>query len=104
MVSGNWFISTDNSVHLTGLADETGGFLNDATVTGVMKDRKGRVVPGLETITFTYVPSSNGNYDGVVPANDLLKPNNEYDLFVVAVAGGRKFTGQARLPAAYFPL
>ena len=104
MVAGNWFISTDNSVHLTNLQDETGAFINNATVTGVLKDGKLNVIVGAESISFTYKAASTGCYDGTLAANDLLKEGTQYDLYVVCTAGGKKFTGRARLKAAYYAL
>ena len=68
-----WPIGTDAKVLISGVADDTGAFINDATVTGVLKDNTGNPVTNATALTFTYITSSDGNYWCVIPYNaDLL--------------------------------
>jgi len=55
-------------IEIDGLQDQlTGDFLNIATVQATLVDQRGNPDPVLNDIAMTYVPGSNGNYQGVVP-------------------------------------
>jgi hypothetical protein len=95
MATGNWFLGTDTHIHLTGLKDKDGNFLNAATVTGVLCDTHAVPLPGVSPVTFSYVAASSGNYDGLLPSTVTLKEGRDYDMLVTAVNNGR--TMQARI-------
>ena len=76
---------SDISVLWTGLADHaTGSYINDATVTGVLKDAAGSTI---QSITLTYVAASNGNYRGTITYGANLVPLSHYKLIVTAASG-----------------
>ena len=84
------YIGSDVLARLSGLKDSsTGGWVNTATVTGQVKDQAGANVGG--AITFSYLASSNGNYEGLLPDDLGLTEHVNYVLEVTADDGvGRK--------------
>lgn len=57
-------------LNVVGLADvTTGSFLNSALVTAILFDQRGVPDTVLNGIVFGYLPASNGNYQGTVPAS-----------------------------------
>jgi hypothetical protein len=99
-VSGNWLVETDTKVTIRGLTDENGAFINDATDTAQLWDKTAPVT-GAENIALTYIPASNGEYTGIVPASLPLKEASSYDLFVTAVRGGKQITVRVKRTAKY---
>lgn len=83
------FVNNTLNVLLEGLQFEGEvGYVNDAsTASMTIYDRAGAVV---ETITLTYVASSNGNYEGVIPAATALERNTSYDCKVLAIKDGQQ--------------
>lgn len=65
-----FFYLNDNMVELLGLKDQvTEAFVNDATVTAVMKDAAGDEVTGQTwPLTLVYITASDGVYRGVLDA------------------------------------
>jgi hypothetical protein len=100
MAAGNWLVETDTKVTLRGLKDELGAFVNDATVTGDLYD-KTVVVDNGSNIPFTYVDGSDGDYEGVIPANVPIKEGSSYDLFLTAVRSGKMMVVRVRRTAKY---
>lgn len=82
---------SDNLVSLTGLFDiVSNAYVNNATVQGVLTDSAGATVT---TITLTYVASSNGNYQGLLPASvtAALEIGPMYQMTITATSGSTVF-------------
>ena len=78
-----------NVLNVTGLKDETGGFVNNAVITASLLDPTGAHVPGLDAIPLTYIAQSNGNYQGIVAASAFSPaPGTGYILQLVITVGG----------------
>jgi hypothetical protein len=101
--SGFWCIGTDVKVVLEGLADESGGYINDATLLCTLRDTKGVNVVGAINVAFNYVATSNGNYEGILPNTLSLIEGRNYDLIGVFTnpANSRKMTVRVRRAAKY---
>ena len=65
-----FYYKNDNLIELTGLKDEaTDTFVNDATVTAVMKSAAGAQIAGQSwPLTLSYIGSSDGVYRGILDA------------------------------------
>lgn len=88
---------SDITVLWSGLKDHvTGSFINDATVTGVLKDAAGSTV---QSITFAYVAASDGNYRGTITAAANLVATYAYELTVTATAGSLQKQRTLAFPA-----
>lgn len=77
-------------IQLFGLQDFlTGAYLNAATVTGTLEDAAGNIVAGANQISFTFVPASNGDYNGVFGDDTFDPPEGPgYTLIVDALQAG----------------
>lgn len=92
---GNLYIGEDNVVYWgdrnvpnSGLFDTvTRSFINDATVTFVLKDSSNVAVSGASG-TCTYVSGSQGCYEGVLEDGVSLTANSTYYLELTAAASG----------------
>jgi len=86
------YIENDNLIQLTGLQDAaTSVYVNNATVTVTVTDRKGVNVSGQSwPLTLSYVASSNGNYEGTLEDGLVLSIGQKYEAKVVADAGSDK--------------
>jgi hypothetical protein len=73
-------------IQLVGLQDYlTQNYLNSATVTGTLQDDQGNNIPECTSISFTYVPASNGSYNGVFGDQNFMPPTGTgYTLLVDA--------------------
>jgi hypothetical protein len=91
-------------VTLSGLKDDAGAYVNDATVTAVMKDKDGIVVTNASSVTFTYVAASSGVYEAILPYNIDTLDGREYTLFITAVAGIRRAQLTMKRKAAYIEI
>lgn len=83
-------ISSTNVVTLTGLYDSvSAAYVNDATVTAVLKDSDGATV---YSFSLSYVTSSNGNYRGSIPhaTTATLEDGAKYSLEVTIVSGSNQ--------------
>lgn len=80
-------IGSDNLVRLDALTNaSSGAYVNNATVSFVLKDIKGTVIQN--TTTMSYVTASNGRYEGTVPAAAALTTNSYYTIEITAVGAG----------------
>jgi hypothetical protein len=87
------WLASDNIVRLTSLRElaEGGGYVASATVTAQIQDSQG--TPVGSSIALTYVPGSNGDYEGVAADDLALVEQDAYTITVVADDGpGRKRT------------
>ena len=82
-----WPIGTDAKVLITGVKDDGGAYINDGTVTGVLKDINDNVVLNGAEIAFTYMASSNGNYAGIVAHDVDFLEDRDYTLELTIVKG-----------------
>lgn len=74
-------------IEIDGLQDAvTGNFLNTATATATLFDINGDADPILNAIPMTYVPSSNGIYQGIVP-DTFNAALGKYTLVITATQG-----------------
>lgn len=96
-----FYILTDTQITIQGLKDPTGVYITDATVTAALKTRGGQAVAGCESLTFDFVPNSNGDYVGTVPATAAIKEGTEYDLVVTFTRQARRMTVVVRRTAAF---
>ena len=87
--------ATDNLLRIAGLKriDVTPStFVNDATVTGVVKDSAGVAVVGADSITLSYVAASDGVYEGQVSDTAAIVDGDDYTVEVTIVASAGKLT------------
>jgi hypothetical protein len=82
-MTGAFYVATDTQVTLKGIKDVQGIYSNTATVTGTLKNLAGTPVTGGGSISFTYVPGSDGNYIGTIPAAAAMIEKQEYDLWIL---------------------
>jgi hypothetical protein len=62
----------------------TGDFLNGASVVATLLNFQGNADPVLNNIPLTYLPGTNGNYEGVVPDNFNAPLGSGYILQITA--------------------
>jgi hypothetical protein len=85
------YLYPDNTqlVNIVGLKDKaTGNFLDAATATATLIDQRGNPDPVLNGITLSYLPGSDGDYQGTVPATFAASLGGGYKLLVTAVQSG----------------
>lgn len=84
------YIENDNLLQLNGLKNEaTGAYVNDAVVTGRLKDETGADVSGQSwPVTLQYVAASNGNYRVTLEETLSLVVGKKYVAEVTAVGNG----------------
>ena len=82
-------------IQVTELQDQvSGNFLQNAQVTATLYDPRGNPDPVLNNITMSYIPGTDGTYNGIVPAvfdpPKYVPPNpaGGYYLVVTAVQAG----------------
>lgn len=82
-------------IQVTELQDQiTGSFLQNAQVTATLLDSRGNPDPVLNNITMSYIPGTDGTYNGTVPAAFNppgfagAGPTGGYQLVVTAVQAG----------------
>jgi hypothetical protein len=82
-------IGNDHTVTVTGLHDAiTGDYINTATVTVTITDKRGNVVTGQSMpLTLAYIADSNGNYQGNLE-DGLNLTEDRYLVEVQAVGDG----------------
>lgn len=88
-----YFYRNDNLIELAGLKDElTEAFVNDATVTAVMKDAAGANVAGQSwPLVMPYISGSDGIYRGVLDADlDLAVGDRVTVEVTITASGGRE--------------
>ena len=82
-------IGSDNLVRLDGLTNfSTGVYINNATVSFTLTDANGNVV--LNNVAMSYVASSNGRYEGVIPntSTSTFTVGAYYTIAITATGGG----------------
>ena len=81
-------IGSDNLVELEGLKNEqTGAYVNTATVSMVLRNAALELISGEEAISLGYVLESNGDYKGTLPSSLTLTSGARYFLDVTATVG-----------------
>lgn len=93
-------IASDTLVSLYALYNSlTGDYVNDATVSGVLKDADGEVLSSF-SLTAT---GTGGNYNGVIPASvtDDLTEGGIYTVAITAVSGSNQRVFQLQDVASY---
>jgi hypothetical protein len=98
-----WPIGTDCKVVLSGLKDDAGAYVNDATVTANLVNTQGANVTNGTNITFTGL-GSNGQYEAVLPYTLDLTADAEYTLNILAVAGNKRALLKMARRAAYIEI
>ena len=81
----HWWINTDVAVRITVFDRIEKIWLNDATVTAVLKDKNGDAVSGADSITFAYTSGTNGEYVGNVPDTASITDGDQYTLEITTV-------------------
>lgn len=71
-------------IQLTGLQDQTGAFINNATLTGTLFDPFGNQVPGAVGLTGVYQVGSNGNYQFQISGASFDPPIGSGYSFVIS--------------------
>lgn len=83
------FPSNHQVVEVEGLRSGVdGSFKNSAVVTATLKDPSGGTVAGVDGLTLSYVPESDGVYRGVISGGFDPPVGSGYVLYVNAVSGG----------------
>lgn len=75
-------------INVYGLQDDTGAYLNDATMTATLLDPNRNEVPGCIDVSMVYVTASNGDYSGQVDATFSPSVGTEYVLVIDGDQGG----------------
>lgn len=86
---------TDDLLRIDGLKniDNTPStFVNDATITALVRDAAGEVVVGADSITLSYVANSDGVYKGQVPDTAAIVDGQNYVVEITIVASVGKLT------------
>lgn len=69
------------TIGINGVTDvSTGLFLNSATVTATLFDENGNADPTINALPLAYVPNTQGNYQGIVPATFNAPTGTGYTL------------------------
>jgi hypothetical protein len=88
MPVNHWIIGTDHALLVEGLRDAvSGAAINDATITGSLRDAQGELVSGASAISFAYRAASSGDYVGTLSNAAALEENRPYTLQIIATAG-----------------
>jgi hypothetical protein len=75
-------------ISVTGLQDFlSGAYLDAATVAATLMDEKGNADPVINSLPLTYIPASNGNYQGIVPNTFNATVGSRYQLKITALQG-----------------
>ena len=98
----DWYLSTDNAVWVRGLTDAvTGGYVNDATITGNLYNENDEIVANGADISLSYVADSDGDYLGHIPDNAAMTEGERYRFRCVVVSGSYQWTFEVDRQAAY---
>lgn len=82
-------IGSDNLVEVDGLKNEkTDQYVNDATITMVLRDSAMEIISGEEALSFSYVQSSDGRYYGTLPNSIVLTSGSRYFLELTCTSEG----------------
>jgi hypothetical protein len=89
-------------INITGLQDQASGlYLDAATISATLYDRLGNQDGVLNNISLGYLPGTNGNYQGTVPAGFNATIGTGYSLVITAAQSGiqSKWTIPAQVKA-----
>ena len=81
----HWWIDTDVAVRITVFDRIEKIWVNNATVTAVLKDKNGDAVSGADSITFDHTSGSDGEYVGTVPDTASITDPNQYTLEITTI-------------------
>lgn len=86
------FVLNTNVLDLLGLKSWVeGNFINTAVVTYTVKDKGGVEISGATwPQPMDYIPASEGDYRGILPAALEMLPNKSYTAFIEAAGGGER--------------
>jgi hypothetical protein len=85
------YINSDNVIKLAGLADDTGAYINDATVVvTLVNDSDAEVTGETWPLTMNYVAASNGDYKATLSDALVLTNPGDYHAIVDADGGAGK--------------
>jgi hypothetical protein len=97
------YVGSDNRIELTGLRDpDDDSYVNDATVTALLKDSADANTISGSSITLTYVTGSDGNYRGSMPNTVSLTDGTSYYVHVSASSSGRDVLVRKLCKAEYY--
>ena len=99
-----WPVATDCMITLSGLKDDQGNYINNATVTGNLVDSNNVAVTNGSNIAFTYVASSNGQYQAVLPYNAATQNGQSYTMNILAISGSKRAMLVMQRQAAYIQI
>ena len=97
-------IGNDLSLRVLGLKDaDTGDYIDDASVSAIVRDVAGNPVTGAEwPVTLSHVGGSNGDYRGVLQNTMNLREGHTYFVDVTADDGiGNIGFWKFKVPARY---
>ena len=78
----------EQKIQYIGLKDDTGAYVNNATMTATMKDLQGGTITEINNLALNYVAQSSGNYEGIVAATFDPPAGIGYVCIVEATVGG----------------
>jgi hypothetical protein len=78
----------EQKIQYIGLKDDTGAYVNNATMTANMLDLQGNAITEITNLNMAYVAASNGNYEGVVAATFDPPAGVGYICIIEARVGG----------------
>lgn len=74
-------------INIFGLKDDSGAFLNTATLEATLLDSHRNEVDGLNGVTMSYITDSNGNYSGTVDSGFRPAVATDYTLVITGDQG-----------------
>lgn len=98
-----WPINTDCKVVLSGLKDDSGAYIDNASVVGTLKDAQGNNVANAQALNFGY-KGPNGVYEVIIPNNADILADREYTFYITATSGARKALLKMTRTAAYIEI
>jgi len=97
------YVGSDNRIELTGLRDpDDDSYVNDATVTALLKDSTDTSTISGSSITLTYVTGSDGDYRGSIPSSVSLTAGTAYYARITATSSGRDVLIRKSCSAQYY--
>jgi hypothetical protein len=101
--TGKFYIGTDTRVTIQGIKNELQQFLTGSdTITGVLSSvEDDAIVVGAESIPFTYVTDSDGDFFGYIPAEAELVAKKKYKLVLTVDHNSRQMTIVVTREAVY---
>jgi hypothetical protein len=94
-------IGSTCDVRLRGLKHRDGAYVDSATVTGSLHNRRGKPVHNVPVVEFEQVAGNPGTYTGKLRVPADLTPGEDYDLVVTASADNKKIVFRVRRQAGF---